>query len=153
MYFCFSNFNMIQRIQSLYLLGASLLSGVLVLFTSFWLNSEGSLINFADFFASNDFLLLIVGILFYSSSFLSFISIFLYQNRKKQLFLGRLNLTFNLLIIFILIYYLQSLPGEILISVKGIGLFIPLISFGLILLSNGAIKRDEALVKSVDRLR
>ncbi|MDH3381708.1 MAG: DUF4293 family protein, partial [Flavobacteriaceae bacterium] len=70
---------MIQRIQSLYLLGASLFSGVIVLFTSFWLNSEGGLINFADFFASNDFLLLVVGVLFYSSSFLSFISIFLYQ--------------------------------------------------------------------------
>ncbi|MDH3381549.1 MAG: DUF4293 domain-containing protein, partial [Flavobacteriaceae bacterium] len=76
-----------------------------------------------------------------------------YQKRKNQLFLGRLNLLFNLLIIFILIYYLQSLPGEVSISVKGIGLFIPLISFGLILLSNRAIKRDEALVKSVDRLR
>jgi hypothetical protein len=37
--------------------------------------------------------------------------------------------------------------------VKGIGLFIPFISFGLILLSNRAIKKDEELVKSVDRLR
>ncbi|MDP2089061.1 MAG: DUF4293 domain-containing protein [Flavobacteriaceae bacterium] len=144
---------MIQRIQSLYLLGASLLSGVIVLFTSFWLNSEGSLINFADFFTSNNYLLLIVGILFYSSSLLSFITIFLYQNRKKQLLLGRFNLVFNLLIIFILIFYLQSLSGEISISVKGIGLFIPIISFGLILLSNRAVKKDEELVKSVDRLR
>lgn len=153
MYFCFSNLSMIQRIQSLYLLGASLLSGVIVLFTSFWLNSEGSLINFADFFTSNNYLLLIVGILFYSSSLLSFITIFLYQNRKKQLLLGRFNLVFNLLIIFILIFYLQSLSGEISISVKGIGLFIPIISFGLILLSNRAVKKDEELVKSVDRLR
>ncbi|MDP3352226.1 MAG: DUF4293 domain-containing protein [Flavobacteriaceae bacterium] len=144
---------MIQRIQSLYLLGASLLSGVIVLFTNFWLNSDGSVINFVDFFVSNNNLLLATGIMFYSSSFLSFITIFLYQNRKKQLLLGRVNLVFNLLIIFILIYYLQSLPGEISVSVKGIGLFIPFISFGLILLSNRAIKKDEELVKSVDRLR
>ena len=153
MYFCFSNFKMIQRIQSVYLLGASLLSGVIVLFTNFWLNSEGSLINFADFFASNNYMLLIVGILFYASSLLSFITIFLYQKRKKQLVLGRVNLVFNLLIIFILICYLQSLPGEVSIFVKGIGLFIPFMSLGLLLLSNRAIKKDEELVKSVDRLR
>lgn len=153
MYFCFSNFSMIQRIQSVYLLGASLLSGILVLFTNFWLNSEGGLINFVDFFASNNYMLLAVGIMFYASSLLSFVTIFLYQKRKKQLVLGRVNLVFNLLIIFILIFYLQSLPGEVSISVKGIGLFIPFISFGLISLSNRAIKKDEKLVKSVDRLR
>lgn len=153
MYFCFSNLSMIQRIQSLYLLGASLLSGVIVLFTSFWLNSEGSLFNFTDFFSSTNYLLLAVGIMFYCSSLLSFVAIFLYQNRKKQLLFGRVNLVFNLLIIFILIFYLQSLPGESSVSVKGIGLFIPIISFGFILLSNRAVKKDEELVKSVDRLR
>lgn len=144
---------MIQRIQSLYLLGASMHSGVLVLFTSFWLNKDGSIINFVDFFRSNNYLLLAVGILFYASSAFSFITIFLYQKRKSQLLLGRLNLIFNLLIIFILIFYLQNLPGEISISMKGIGLLIPIISISLILLANRAIKMDDELVKSVDRLR
>ena len=144
---------MIQRIQSVYLLLASLFSGVIVLFTSFWIQNDGSTINFLDFFVVKNNLLLIVGILFYSSSLLSFVSIFLYPKRSKQLLLGWLNLILNLIIIFMLIYYLQSLPGEISISVKGIGMFIPLISFGLILLSNRAIKKDEELVKSVDRLR
>lgn len=132
---------------------ASLLSGVVVLFTSFGFNSEAGLVNFTDFFSLNNYLLLAAGILFYSSSLLSFITIFLYQNRKKQLMLSRLNLIFNLLIIFILIFYLQSLPGEISISMKGIGLFIPLISMVLLSLSHRAIKKDEELVKSVDRLR
>lgn len=144
---------MIQRIQSVYLLLASLLSGVIVLFSGFWINNEGLLFNFLDFFKANNYLLLMVGILFYSSSLCSFISIFLYHSRKKQLVLGRFNLVFNLIIIFMLIYYLQSLSGETSVSVKGIGMFIPLISFGLILLSNRAIKKDETLVKSVDRLR
>lgn len=128
-------------------------SGVLVLFTSFWLNKDGSIINFVDFFRSNNYLLLAVGILFYASSAFSFITIFLYQKRKSQLLLGRLNLIFNLLIIFILIFYLQNLPGEISISMKGIGLLIPIISISLILLANRAIKMDDELVKSVDRLR
>jgi hypothetical protein len=143
---------MIQRIQSIYLLIASIVSGGLVLFTSFWNNTVGEYVNFVDFFASNIYDVT-TGILFYLSSLLSFVSIFLYQNRKRQLQLGKVNMFFNLLIIFSLIFYSQSLSGEILVSVKGIGIFIPFISVTFLVLSNRAIKRDDELVKSVDRLR
>jgi hypothetical protein len=39
------------------------------------------------------------------------------------------------------------------ISEKGIGMFLPIISIVLLVMANKAIKKDEALVKSVDRLR
>lgn len=144
---------MLQRIQSIYLFFASLFSGVLVLFTEFWIHQEGSVVRFIDFFNADSYVLFAIGFLFYVSSMLSFISIFLYQKRLLQLKLGRINLLINWMIIFILIYYVLNLPGGILVSVKGIGLFIPIIVVGFLLLSNRAIKKDEALVKSVDRLR
>lgn len=144
---------MIQRIQTIYLLCASLLSGVAVLFVNFGQSNEGNALNFVDFFNLEDKLLLTVGILFYLSSLLSFIAIFLYQKRTKQVFLGKLNLAINLLIIFMLIYYLHNLSGGILISMKGIGVSLPLFSCLLILLANRAIHKDEDLVKSVDRIR
>ncbi|MEP3383632.1 MAG: DUF4293 family protein, partial [Flavobacteriaceae bacterium] len=39
------------------------------------------------------------------------------------------------------------------ISEKGIGMLIPVFSIVFLVLSNRAIKKDEDLVKSVDRLR
>ncbi|OSS38566.1 hypothetical protein C723_2549 [Christiangramia flava JLT2011] len=39
------------------------------------------------------------------------------------------------------------------ISEKGIGMFLPIVSIVFLVLANKAIKRDEDLVKSVDRLR
>jgi hypothetical protein len=52
-----------------------------------------------------------------------------------------------------LIYLSQTLSGEALVSEKGIGMFFPIIVILLLVLANKAIKKDEDLVKSVDRLR
>ena len=46
-----------------------------------------------------------------------------------------------------------NLPGEMKISEKGIGMFLPILAILLIVLANKAIKKDEDLVKSADRLR
>lgn len=43
--------------------------------------------------------------------------------------------------------------GTAAVSEKGIGIYLPLISIVLLALANKAIKKDEELVKSVDRLR
>jgi hypothetical protein len=51
------------------------------------------------------------------------------------------------------VYLSQNLSGETLVSEKGIGMFLPIISIVFIALANKAIKKDEDLVKSVDRLR
>jgi hypothetical protein len=39
------------------------------------------------------------------------------------------------------------------ISEKGIGMLIPVLSIVFLVLANKAVKKDEALVKSADRLR
>ena len=45
------------------------------------------------------------------------------------------------------------LSGETVVSEKGIGMLIPVFSIVFLVLANRAIKKDEDLVKSVDRLR
>ena len=48
---------------------------------------------------------------------------------------------------------LLPLSGEFQDSQNGIGLFLPVVSVVLLVLANKAIKKDEALIKSIDRLR
>ena len=50
-------------------------------------------------------------------------------------------------------YQSLNLSGETVVSEKGIGIFLPVVSIVFLALANKAIKKDEDLVKSVDRLR
>jgi hypothetical protein len=51
------------------------------------------------------------------------------------------------------VYRLLTLSGEAMVSEKGIGMFLPIVAIVFLVLANKAIKKDEDLVKSVDRLR
>jgi hypothetical protein len=51
------------------------------------------------------------------------------------------------------VYRSLSLSGETDVSEKGIGMLLPIFSIVFLVLANKAIKKDEDLVKSVDRLR
>jgi hypothetical protein len=81
------------------------------------------------------------------------VTIFKFKNRQTQFVLGRLNILINLIILGLLVVHLQSLSGETSVSEKGIGSILPLITIILLVMANRAIKKDEDLVKSVDRLR
>ena len=91
--------------------------------------------------------------LFIGSALLSLTSIFLYKSRQTQFVLGRLNIILNFILLGLFVYRLLNLPGEPANSEKGIGLLLPVFSIVLLALANKAIKKDESLVKSVDRLR
>lgn len=67
--------------------------------------------------------------------------------------LNRLNIIFNLTLLGVFVYRLLTLSGEAQVSEKGIGMFLPIISIVFLVMANKAIKKDEDLVKSVDRLR
>lgn len=67
--------------------------------------------------------------------------------------MGRVIILINFILLGVLVYFSQNLSGEIKISEKGIGLLIPIVTIVVISLANKAIKKDEELVKSVDRLR
>ncbi len=136
---------MLQRIQTIYLFLATLISGVLIFFVSLWSNEAGESVFVEE-------VLVAMG-LFLGSAVLSFISIFLFKNRKLQFVLGRINILLNFFLLGVFVYWSLSIPGEMEISEKGIGMFIPVLSIVFLVLANKAIKKDEDLVKSVDRLR
>ncbi len=132
---------MIQRIQSAYLLIAGLISAGLA---NILPTGHDNIGDFGTPFLYEGMLL---------SGLLSFLSIFIFKNRKLQFVLGRINILLNLILLSVFVYLSLTLPGETLISEKGIGQFIPIITIVLLVLANKAIKKDEQLVKSVDRLR
>ncbi len=70
-----------------------------------------------------------------------------------QFVLNRLNIILNFVLLGVFVYRLLTLSGETIVSEKGIGVLFPIISIVFLVLANKAIKRDEDLVKSVDRLR
>ena len=145
--------NMIQRIQSVYLLLATLISGGLIFVFNLWINELGEKFFVIDSFNTGNALLVTVAVLFFVSALLSGITIFKYKNRQLQFVLGRLTILINFILLGILVYFSQNLSGEIQVSEKGIGLLIPIFTIFLVVMANKAIKKDEELVKSVDRLR
>jgi membrane protease YdiL (CAAX protease family) len=136
---------MIQRIQSIYMLLVAAIAGGLTFIFGLYTTIEG-----VEIFAKDD--PLYIG-LFMASAILALITIFLFKNRKLQFVLNRFNIIFNLTLLGVFVYRMLTLSGETEVSEKGIGIIIPIISIVLLVLANRAIKKDEDLVKSVDRLR
>ena len=143
---CKNKQNMIQRIQTVYLILAFVVSGILPFVFSLWTMSDGK----EMYFMSNQF----YSILFGLSTSISLLSILFYKKRQHQFVLGRLNIILNLILLGLFLYRSLNISGETLaVSEKGIGMFLPIISIVFLVLANKAIKKDEDLVKSVDRLR
>ncbi|ATC36981.1 DUF4293 family protein [Elizabethkingia anophelis] len=84
---------------------------------------------------------------------ISLLSIFSYKNRKRQILLNNISIFINALLIGLLAYWLLNLPGGISFPEKGIELTFPLIAIVGLIIANVYIKKDEKLVKSVDRFR
>lgn len=80
-------------------------------------------------------------------------SLFSFKNRKRQILLNNFSMIINVLLIGLLLYWLLNLSGGISFPEKGIEPVFPFIAVICLLLANVYIKRDERLVKSVDRLR
>lgn len=129
-----------------------LVSAGLIFVFPLWFSGE-VIVTAMDSLSSSDLLIKPIGILFIISAILSFTSIFQYKNRKFQMTLVRLNILINFLLLGLIVYQVQNLSGETLVSEKGIGSFLPIITIFLLVFANRFIKKDEDLVKSVDRLR
>lgn len=81
------------------------------------------------------------------------LGIFSFKNRKRQILLNTISIMINALLIGVLVYWLLNLSGGIDFPEKGIEPIFPLIAVISLLIANVFIRRDERLVKSVDRLR
>lgn len=144
---------MIQRIQTLYLLLAAIFSGGLIFPLKLWNLVDTTPFYVVDSFVGTNNVLIGMSSLFFISAIASFWTIFLFKNRQLQFVIGRLIILINFILLGIVVYFSQNLSGEIEVSEKGIGLLIPIFTIVLVVLANRAIKKDEELVKSVDRLR
>lgn len=136
---------MIQRIQTLFLLIVGLISGILPFFLNLWVEVGGK-----EVFAQDQ---VMVSLVFYVATVLAVVSILMYKKRQNQFVVNRLNMILNLFLLGFFVYRSLSLSGETVVSEKGIGMLIPVFSIVFLVLANRAIKKDEDLVKSVDRLR
>jgi hypothetical protein len=134
---------MIQRIQTLYLTLVVLLSVLLIY------GVQTSILGLG-FQGSTGVLVFGEGVL---SVLLAVGSIFWYRNRQNQFVINRLNLISQLFLLGFFVYRSLNVSGEVATSEKGIGMLIPIFSIVFLVLANRAIKKDEDLVKSADRLR
>nr|WP_294789254.1 DUF4293 domain-containing protein [uncultured Flavobacterium sp.] len=136
---------MIQRIQTVYIFLAFAATGILMFFVPLWTTAAGK-----PFYSMQDQLYtIILGL----TTMLSIISIISFKKRQNQFVLNRLNIILNLILLGLFVYRSLNLSGETEVSEKGIGMFLPIVAIVLLVLANKAIKKDEDLVKSVDRLR
>ncbi|MFI1770948.1 DUF4293 domain-containing protein [Thalassobellus citreus] len=136
---------MLQRIQTIYLLLAAGVSAGLIFVFDLWSTTDQVKVFAMD--------VNYVFVAFLASALLAIITIFKYKNRKSQFMLGRLNIILNFFLLGFFVYQSLNISGETAVSEKGIGMFLPIISIVFLVLANKAIKKDEDLVKSVDRLR
>lgn len=136
---------MIQRIQTVYLFLAFAVTGILLLFVPLWTTNTGK----PFFFMQDQIYTVLLGL----TTMLSIISIISFKKRQNQFVLNRLNIILNLILLGLFVYRSLNLSGEAEVSEKGIGMFMPIVAIVLLVLANKAIKKDEDLVKSVDRLR
>ena len=136
---------MLQRIQTIYMIISATLLGALYVWFPNIVSEEGLVV------VRNDEPIML-GLIF-GSILVTFISIFSYKKRKSQFVNNRLNIILNFFLLGVFVYRSLTLSGEILVSEKGIGVFLPIISIVFLVMANKAIKKDEDLVKSVDRLR
>jgi hypothetical protein len=137
---------MIQRIQTVYLFLAFVVMGVLPYIFPLWKMSNGK-----EFYFMAD---MVYTPIFGLITTLSLLSILFYKKRQNQFVMNRLNMILNLILLGLFVYRSLKVSGEtILVSEKGIGMFLPIVAIVLLVLANKAIKKDEDLVKSVDRLR
>lgn len=160
----FKLIDMIQRIQSLYLLLTSLLS-VLFLSGSFltFLDNSGNeiTVNFNGIWQSategNDTLIghqIVLSVLIILISLMSFAAIFFYKNRKFQMKLTIAVIFLTAASVAALVFYSISIISKYNAEIiPGVKMFIPLLILIFGILAYRGIKRDENLVKSYDRLR
>ena len=130
---------MIQRIQTIYLLMISIVAILgIFLFTPTELLGFGLLTP------------VVLKIYFVLTGGLSTLTLILFKRRKTQLSLNRLHYFFQILASIGLVYEITNTYDlEALLP----WLAIPISILILLLLSSNAIKKDEDLIRSIDRLR
>ena len=136
---------MLQRIQTIYHILAGFVLACLYIWFPVITNIDGVVL------ISNQEPL-VFGLIFTCIA-LTIIAVLTFKKRQTQFVLNRLNIILNFVLLGVFVYRSLNISGETLVSEKGIGVLLPIISIVFLAMANKAIKKDEDLVKSVDRLR
>jgi len=141
---------MIQRIQSVWLLLAAVVMATIFYFPVYKFSGTSQL----PLTVGNDPLAIILAAL---SILLSLFTIFRFKNRKSQLGFTWLNILVCIGLqawLFVRINNFRGQPENATAAgYYWIGSFLPLVVLLLLFLARGGIRKDEKLVKSLDRLR
>jgi len=153
---------MIQRIQTIYLLAAAFIMGALFI-KSFYLvgvNVGAGVQSVSPSFADGSFSIYdnpVLEGLTLLTSVLSLVCVFLFKNRKTQMLLTRIIILLIVLCIgwagFDFYQQTQSVAGSGASFMPGVGTFLPLVGIVLLFLASANIKKDDKIVRSMDRLR
>lgn len=153
---------MIQRIQTIFLLLTAILMGGTFLLPSLEISSEGlkfasiSFNSLGMFDAATDYPTWGVVAFAALSAILAFINIFLYKKRKLQINLALL--TALLIVVYFvtaMVYinaFLNKISAEYILNVQ-LGIILPVAALIFDLLAVARIRKDEKLVKSLNRIR
>ena len=155
---------MIQRIQSIYLLIAALCSGLLLAAPLYNIETAtatyqlflGGMVqtNPKDTILTSQPAILAVGILL---TLFPIIILFLYKKRQVQMRLAVSAMMANTAMLLLLVGIVnKSIEHITELHVKetyGFGLILPAISIVFLFLANKAIRKDDNLIRSADRLR
>lgn len=136
---------MIQRIQTVYMLLVAVLSLLAIFSFPVWTDASKTAV------LARSVTVLWVG--FSAVAVMAFYSLSQFKKRQLQFVVNRINILINLFLLGFFAYQSLNLSGEAQVSEKGIGMLTPIFSIVLLVFANKAIKKDEALVKSADRLR
>ncbi len=155
---------MLQRIQSVHLLFASLALFALFLFPlahNIYINGKAVSIMVTGIFEdinghqSHTQFFVALTVATAVIALVPLIIIFCYKNRKQQILLGYATILLVIGFSFWMSQSVKNIMGSIQLDTHnwGIGLFLTSISIVFLLLAIKAIKNDEKLIKSADRLR
>jgi len=154
---------MIQRIQTLYLALASILTSALFFLKLATLATDKTLYSMfyngiftgeTNYSSEPVMSVLAFTILLYISVIVGIVTIFLFKRRILQIRLAGLNIGLQIGLT-VLIYFFAHTAGKELDAVYSFSyaMVFPLIAVVLLIMAIKAIGRDEALIRSMDRIR
>jgi len=140
---------MIQRIQTLYLAGVVAVSAVLFSLPMYRISDTGDALNQVFTFRDNIFLTCLNSIVI----LLAVVAIFLYKHRMLQVRICSLNiLLVSTLIVSVFYFSDKPVTADATLNFEP-GAYLVLLNLVLLWLSLRSIRKDDALVRSADRLR
>lgn len=145
---------MIQRKQSIWLFLAALLSGCL--FISDIYTSETTVNNVTSTTTLrilDNYPLLLIALVI---TILPLVTVFMYKDRKKQVRMTSVSLVGTLSFISLMLVNVTKLSNTVPPPTHGsykVGAVLPVLSLIFIIMAMVAIRKDEKLVRSMDRLR